>query len=99
MLEEADFLTNTLLHLCQGLLLLLLEKLPHAVTGNTRDDHGCLKRYSEKERENAVAVSAGRVKSLRYFNSNPHGESAVYRVLQYPFRISNVAALYRFFNL
>lgn len=85
MLEEADSLTKTLLRLCQGLLFLLLEKLPHAVTGNTRDDRGCLKRDSEKEKENAVAVSAGRVKSLRYFNSNPHGESAVYRLFVIPF--------------
>lgn len=62
MLEDAPALSKTLLPPHQGLLFMLLESLPHAVSRNTRDDRGCLKRYSEKKKkQSTVAVSTGRV--------------------------------------
>lgn len=56
MLEDAPALSKkkekrkNLLPPHQGLLFMLLENLPHAVSGNTRDDRGCLKRYSKKKK-------------------------------------------------
>lgn len=43
MLEEAPAPVKTLLPPHQGLLFILLESLPHAVSGDTRDDRGCSK--------------------------------------------------------
>lgn len=61
-LEDAPALSKALLPPHQGLLFMLLESLPHAVSGNTRDGRGCLKRYSKKEqKQSTVAVSTGRV--------------------------------------
>lgn len=60
---------KTLLPPHQGLLFMLVEKLPHAVSGNTRDDRGMpqkifkkkKKRRREEKRQSTAAVNIGRV--------------------------------------
>lgn len=69
-LEDAPALSKAILPPHQGLLFMLLESLPHAVSGNTRDDRGCLKRYSKKEqKQSTAAVSIGRVVFLQGRNT------------------------------
>ena len=67
---------KTLLPPHQGLLFMLVEKLPHAVSGNTRDDRGMpqkifkkkKRRRREEKRQSTAAVNTGRVIFFFFFS-------------------------------